>query len=106
MEQVSIELLKDGIADGRKKIGSRNNPAQLEKLQEITFKLSGISENTPHYQDIQFLLFLSNIQVKAIKELEDKADGLVLENLKTLFNLHRPSFRLPYDRLDAKGVIA
>lgn len=99
MENNSIKDIVNEVVAGRERTGSRINPEITKRLQEITHKLSLIDND-----DIQFLLFLSNKQLKDVKELESHADKLILEYCLLALNMNKPNWRLAaYEGLNAKG---
>lgn len=102
MEQNSIETeIIEGVRIGRAKIGSHNEPEQLKRLEQITYILSNIHKDAPFYDEIQFLLFLSNKQVKTIDKLESNIDKLTFMYLREYTNAVKPSERMPYSKLDS-----
>lgn len=102
MEQSALETeLIEGVRMGRKQYGTANESNQLQRLGEITKRLSRTDPSTPHFDDIQFLLFLANQQAHAIHKLEHKIDEGILESFKAQLKNTCPNLRLPYEPLDS-----
>jgi len=102
MEQNNIEAeIIEGVKLGRSKVGSYNIPEQINRLKKITYILSNIDKKSPFYDEIQFVIYLANQQVKNIDRLENNIDKITFLYLREYTNAVKPSERMPYDRLDS-----